>query len=157
MRFAPAFHVVFQVLAHDRVDGIDLPQMLFLPAVRYVIIHGNFFPHAESEEIHRVFMVLFRVFYKHFAAARVFPRLARQLFIFRAIERLPEFLRTGTIVDFELFFEIAAQKIYFKRFFFRRDGQGIQRRFHLRFGVRFRKFVMLADHADRGIHAVARG
>ena len=44
MGLAPVLHPAKQILLIFRVSGIDLHQMLFVPMVRSVVVHGDLFP-----------------------------------------------------------------------------------------------------------------
>ena len=53
---APVLHPHLHKFAHFRITGIDLHQMLFIPVVRYMVVHGYFFPDTVCKKTYRIGM-----------------------------------------------------------------------------------------------------
>ena len=65
MLLAPFYHPFPQIFPNLRIAGINLHQMLLVPVIRSVIVHGNLFPDPVSQKAHRIFMPACRSSNRH--------------------------------------------------------------------------------------------
>ncbi|MNC11182.1 hypothetical protein D3C75_588720 [compost metagenome] len=106
MLSAPILHPVQHIRLRFRIHRINLHQMLFVPVIRGVVVHGDFFPDPVGHEADCVFMPRYNSGQNHIPRfAVIIPLFSRNFFPGRPVDNLPVFERFFGIIDSELFRE----------------------------------------------------
>ena len=152
----PAAHPGKQIRLRFRVDGVDLHEMLLVPVVRGVVVHGDLFPDAVGEEAHGVGVERDGAADLHRALLRaVGPAFRREQPVFRAVIHLPVGHGVPVAVDAELLGEKVLHEPDGERVPARRHGLRHQKGLLQRVRMGGRPLVVVADQAHGGIDAVA--
>ena len=157
MGFAPVLHPAQQIFPGFRIHGIDLHQMLLIPVVRGVIVHGNLFPDPVSHEADRISVERHGGSDGNASAFRIIaPSLRRKLFICGAVIYLPVGFCVFTVVHTELLFEKAVHQADGKRPLCSSLRSGHQEALLQLVLILPCPFIMVPDDTNGGIDSVAR-
>ena len=153
----PVSHPSQQIFLRLRISGIDLQQMLLVPVIGGVVIHGNFFPDTICKEAHRIFMEWHRRFYGYRTVSlTVLPLIGIQFLVRCSVVNfpVPECLRR--IVDLELLRKKAFHQIYGKRLSLCHRRRRTEKCLLKLVPVLICPLIVVAYDADSGVDAVPR-
>ena len=157
MGLAPVFHPAEQIFPGFRIHGIDLHQMLLVPVVGGVVVHGNLFPDPVGHEADRIGMEGHGGSDGDASAFRVVaPAFRGQKLIRGAVIHLPVGSGVFAVVHPELLFKKAVHQTDGKRAVGRRLRSRHQEALLQLVLIFLRPFIVVADDADGGIDSIAR-
>ena len=157
MRLAPVPHPVKQILPDLGISGVDLHQMLLVPIVGSMVVHGNLFPDAVCQEAHRVFMERDALSDRHAAAGAVVnPSVPLHFSVRGAVVDLPVFHGPPAVIHCELLPKEAVHQANGHLIPFCHRCRGAQERLLQLVPVRSGPLIVVADDADGGINTMSR-
>ena len=65
MFLTPAFKPPLQIFTDRGISGVDLHQMLLIPVICSMVIHGDLFPDPVCKKAHRIFMPGNHILYRY--------------------------------------------------------------------------------------------
>ena len=103
MGLAPVLHPAQHIFLRLRISGIDLHQMLLVPVVGGMIVHGNLFPYAVGQKAHRIFVEGCDSLYNYRACFLIIaPFFSVYLLIDSSVINFPIFQGRLSIIDGKL-------------------------------------------------------
>ena len=153
---APLLHPIQEIFLDFGIPRVNLHQMFFLPMVRDVIIHRNFFPNAVCQEAHRIGMPGSQSFHGEDAHFAVIPPFAVRNFLVQgSVINLPVFSGFRPVIYPKLLVKEALHQPEGKLWETRRLRLRRQKGLLERIRMFRRPFVVITDYADRRVNAIA--
>ena len=157
MGFTPLLHPLQEKFLCLRVNGINLHQVLFIPIVGSMVVHGNFFPDTIGHKAHRIGVPCGGLLNGHTAFFLIVtPFIRSQQRIRGSVIYLPVPERPVAVIDGKLLLKKILHQLN-GEFPFRRHRRACHKEALLQLiMVLLRPLIMFPDHTDSGVNPISR-